>query len=371
MIRSLFIAIAMFVPFLKPWASELKNSASIGLDTYADNGDVEVYSPTFSLMKTISKEWLVGIKMRIDAIASASIRNGGRPGIPDAVAGASGRSDDFDDMRYAPTFLVAYDDGINSIGGGFYYSTEKDYEGRSLFAHYVRQLNEGNTALGISFSKASDTWDPVFDRTLPMSYRNEFKMDLSVNQLLTPDTSVQFVYSYIDSEGFLASPYHYVIQNDLARFERYPDRRKAHAFALKAMHYLDENNALNGSYRYYTDDWKIDSHTFELEWLHDLSDTLMVGLRGRYYTQTGSFFAKAIDGYINNDPYFAADYRMSAFKSYDIGVPVRYKTSQESPYTFSFSVDYYRTSDNAYIQRWYGKPSLEAFYTTIRVDFEF
>ena len=364
-VKSFFIALLMMVPFLKGYASELKNSASIGLDTYSDNSDVQIYSPTISLMKTLSKNWLVGFKMRIDAIAAASIRFSGPPSNVDAVASASHKSG-FDDVRYAPTFLVAYDDGENSAGAGIYYSTEKDYIGKSFFFNYTRQLNQGNTAIGFGYSQASDTIDPVFKRNI-LKNKDEKKLDISINQLIDPTFSLQFIYSYIDSSGFLASPYHY----DSAGFERYPTKRIGHAFAIKGLKYIDDSNSLNFSYRYYNDDWDIRSHTVSAEWLHDINDKLMIGARARYYTQSKSFFTKNAGTYSSSDKFSVVDYRMSAFDSYDIGIPIKYKPSEESPYTFSFSVDYYRTSSNDYIKHWYGDDYIQAIYTTLRVDYKF
>jgi hypothetical protein len=370
MIQTILAGMMLFFPFLESLASDLKDSASVGFDTYSDNGDVQVYSPTFSLMKTLSKQWLVGVKMRVDLINAASIKNGGRPTVTDAVTGASAKPG-FDDVRYAPTFLVAYDDGENAFSGGGYYSTENDYEGKAFFANYVRQLNEQNTAIGIGVSQSFDKWDPVYKRELPNDNRNESKVDISVNQLLSPTWSMQLVYSYMYSEGFLSSPYHYVIQGDFAKFENYPDQRTGHAFAVKGVSLLNDANSVNYSYRYYMDDWDIKSHTVNVEWLTDFSDSVMSGLRLRYYTQTGADFAKSVGGYSKTDEYFAVDYRMSAFDSYDVGIPLTYKPSPTSDLSYSFSVDYYRTSSNDYIKNWYDKESLQAVYTTLRIDYEF
>jgi len=370
-IKSFFIGLMLLVPFLKGYATELKESASIGLDTYSDNNDVQVYSPTLTYMKNLSKNWLVGIKMRVDAIASASIRTGGSPAHDvDAVATAS-KTSGFDDVRATPTFLVAYDDGLNAVSAGVYYSGEEDYTGKAIFANYTRQLNDGNTAVGIGFSQSWDNWSPANNRKLSRDNRDEQKIDLSINQLLTADSSIQLVYSYMHSQGFLSSPYPYVMQDSFIGFEKYPNDRVGQAIALKGLYYIDEDNAMNYGYRYYSDDWGIDSHTFNIEWLHDINDALMVGARARYYIQSKADFTKAIGSYTSSDTYLVSDYRMSAFDSYDIGIPIKYKPSEDSPYTFSMSVDYYWTSNNDYIKAWYGTGKTKALYTTFRIDYDF
>jgi len=370
-IKSFFVGILLLTPFLKTYASSLKDSASVGINTYSDSSDVTVYSPTFSLMKTLSKNLLVGFSMRIDAITAASITNGGSPVIADTVVGASAK-EGFDEMRYAPTFLMAYEDGENAVSGGFYLSTENDYDGKAIFLNYLRQLNEENTAVGIGISQSDDTWSPVTHRVLvPNNSRKEGKIDISVNQLISPTASIQFVYSKLWSEGFLSSTYHYVLQDGFAKFEKYPSTRSGDAFAVKGVNLLSDENSINYAYRYYTDDWDISSHTLNVEWMHEFNSKLTSGIRVRYYTQSKANFSKELGTYSATDPYFAIDYRTSAFDSYDLGIPFIYKPSPTSQYKFTASVDLYQTSNNANIKSWHGDSNIQAIYTTLKVDYEF
>jgi len=351
-------------------ASSLKDSMSFGVNSYNDNADVQVYSPTLSLFKTVSHQWMIGFKMRIDTISAASIKNGANAGHVDAVTSASSTEDAlYDDIRYAPTFMATYDDGENMLSFGAYYSTEKDYIGKAVFMNYVRQLNEQNTAIGIGFSQSFDKWNPVFDRALPRDERNERKIDFSINQLITPTFSMQAVYSNMYSEGFLSSPYHYVLQNNIAKFENYPQTRAGHAMALKGVYLLNATNAMNFSYRYYFDDWDISSHTLSIEELHDFSSKFMSGIKLRYYTQTKSNFVQDIGNYTLDDKYFVTDYRMSAFDSFNVGIPFIYKL--ESGNKMTASIDYYQTTDNDYVKSWYGVDHISAVFTTLSYEFDY
>lgn len=369
-IKNLFLfIISLLLLEISSLASDIKDKISIGVNTYSDNAEVQVYSPTFSLFKKLSSQWMMGVKMRIDAISAASIKNGSSSGHVDAVTGASSKENPFDDIRYAPTVMATYDDGDNLLSFGGYYSSEVDYTGKSFFVNYVRQLNEQNTALGIGISQSFDKWTPVFKRALPKDNRNEGKVDFSINQLISPTFSMQLVYSYMVSEGFLSSPYHFVLQNDIAKFEKYPDKRTGEAYAIKGVYLLNDANSMNFSYRYYKDDWDITSHTVNLEELHDMSEHFTTGLRLRYYTQSKSNFIKPVGTYALTDPYFAIDYRMSAFDSYTIGVPFIYSMRGGSKLTAS--VDYYRTSNNDYVKNWYGVDALQAVFTTLTYEFEY
>ncbi len=367
-VRKLFGILGLLLPF-KAIASSLEDKAGVSFDFYADNTDVQVYSPTFSFFKTLTKKFLIGVKMRIDAISAASIRKGGSPALTDAVTGATAKRT-FDDVRYAPTLLGVYDDGDNSFTFGVYYSTERDYTGRSVFANYVRQLNLQNTAVGVGFSQSFDRWDPVFKRNLPRNDRKERKIDLSFTQLLSPTAMVQFVYSNVYSEGFLGSPYHYLLRKDFARFETLPEKRQGHAFAVKLVKLINEPTSVNLSYRYYTDDWGIKSHTGDVKLLRDITDTFTAGVRFRCYTQTKANFTKRLSDYTLTDRYVAVDYRLSKFSSNTVGL-LFIKSFGLSGVKLKGAVNYYQTSSNEYIRNWYGKDRISAWFGSLSIDYTF
>jgi len=364
----MFILALIFLD-VSSFASDLKDKMSFGINTYSDNAGVQVYSPTLALYKKLSSQWLLGVKMRIDAVTAASIKNGSDANHVDAVTAASAKESIADDVRYAPTAMLTYNDGDNTLTFGGYYSKEIDYIGKSVFLNYVRQLNEQNTAVGIGVSQSFDKWEPVFLRALPKNNRNEGKIDFSINQLITPEFSMQAVYSYMYSAGFLSSPYHFTLQDNIAKYENYPDTRTGHAFALKGVTLLNKDNSMNFSYRYYMDDWSIKSHTVNLEFLHDFSHNLTSGLRLRYYTQSTSNFIKPVGSYTLNDKYYAIDYRMSAFDSYTIGVPFIYHMKHGKKLTAS--IDYYTTSSNAYLKNWHNVDKLQSLFTTLTYEFDY
>ncbi|NPA51543.1 MAG: DUF3570 domain-containing protein [Aquificae bacterium] len=374
-IKKLLAGVMVLLPFTKGFSSPQEDKIGVGFNLYVDNADVEVYSPTFSLLKKITEKLIISLKTRIDAISAASIRNGGRPNQVDAVTGASYK-EGFDDVRYAGSLSITYDTVNYSVTLGGYYSTEIDYEGRAIFANVIKQFNNQNTALGFGFSQSFDRWYPVFDRELPKEYRRERKLDISFTQLLSPTAMIQFIYTNLYSEGFLASPYHYVINNEIAKFEKYPDTRNANAFTVKLVKLITEPMSINLYYRYYLDDWDIKSHTINTEVLRDIKEDFTLGVRYRYYTQTKANFIKPVDQYTQSDKYFAIDYRMSSFSSNTIGISFIYKPSGQffidwDRVKLEGSIDYYFTSSNEYIKRWYEEDRLHAVFTSFMTTYTF
>ncbi len=368
------LLLLLLIPLFRLFGAEVSDKLFVGFGYYGDNGKSHVFSPIVELVKKLSREWILTVKERIDAISAASIKNGGRVFQVDSVAGASpSKQGLFQDLRSATTLSLTWTDVDNTVSFGGYFSREIDYEGKSVFLTYIRQLNLQNTALGISLSQANDRWFPRFKREGCPKSRNERKIDLSITQLWSPTLMFSFIYSDIYSYGFLPSPYHYYITKDWARFESYPNKRKASAYTLRAVKLLNERTSLNLMYRYYTDDWKIKSHTINAEVYRDVKRNFTLGFRGRLYTQTKSFFAKSIGNYKLNDPYIAIDYRMSAFSSITLGTMFIYKPKKRSLRHLKFkgSFDLYFTSNNEYIKTWYGVSNLNAIFLTFGVDYNF
>ena len=89
------------------------------------------------------------------------------------------------------------------------------------------------------------------------------------------------------------------------------------------------NNIIHGSYRYYTDDWEVDSHTLDFDYRITFVDTSYFETSLRLYTQTAAFFYQN-EFFVNNtaglDPttlfpeYISADYRLDDMNSITPGI---------------------------------------------------
>ena len=380
LVRLMILGVLLLLAPLTSLAQVLKNHLGFRYGYYGDNVGVTVHSPGVTLARTIGHHWLLNLKGRIDAITAASIRNGSGTQ-NDAVTGASSRpllGIEIDDVRYAPQISLTYSKGDHTGTFGGYLSSEGDYQGRSLFGTYTLDLNEQNSALTVSVSQADDRWEPRIDRSLSQESRTERQFDLSFSQLITPKSQLQLAYSYIQSDGFLSHPYQYLLTDETARFEAYPDTRSADAFSGTLVSFIGNANALHLHYRYYQDDWAVKAHTFNLEGYRELSGRLTLGLRGRYYTQSGADFYLDPEAYTLQSRYVGIDYRNSAFDSTTFGamgsvglgdVALGGQTLTEG--RLEMSLDRYETTDNDYIRHWYGEPRITAWFATLSIGFAY
>lgn len=407
-LTALAIVFGIMIANLSWAASEDKFSVSAG--TYSDNSDSTIYTSTVGVTKHISSRFALDIKVGIDAISSATQSRGSSTsggsgdtgdedededgeveddsvsgGPIDAVTAAtsssggtsgSGNADVTDksseSTRVPITVSVIYEEGDDALTLGTYWSFEDTYQGRSVFANYVRSLNMQNTELGIGVSQSFDNWT-VSD--LDESDRYETQLNLTAMQLLSPRAKMQASYTLTASNGYLASPFRYIETTTGNYLEKLPDERMGNAVALKLITLLDEPTSLHLSYRYYMDDWDIDSHTAEIEVLRDITSRFTVGGRYRYYTQSAASFTKSPDEYTADDRYVAIDYRYSEFAAHTLGMSFIYRPHEFFGSTdrikLKFSVDAYQTTENDLIKYWYREDSLTAFFSSLSVEYLF
>jgi len=364
------------------YAEKPREGASYIFDFYQDNANNRVIAPLVSITKEISNHFFVGTKVGVDAITSAT-RKSTSSKTTNVKSGEDGEGDGGEGLgslhlRYAPSVSITYDKNDDTLTAGGYYSVESTYVGRSLFAAYTRRLNLNNTVLGIALNRSYDYWKPAADRNLPDDKRHEGTLDLSATQLLSPKTSLQFTYSSLRSEGFIALPTQTLVTDAFTVYEQYPGTRNGTAYAGRFVLLLDEPTSFHAYYRYYRDDWHIQSNTMNLELYRDLSQSFVLGVRYRYYTQGKAFFAKDLGAYTPSDPLIAVDYRMYAFRTNTVGAMAIIKPSwsdrsliDPDKCKLRLSADYFSTSNNNNILYVYHTDRLSGVFTTVALDYDF
>jgi len=195
------------------------------------------------------------------------------------------------------------------------WSKENDYKSTwtSLEAHH--DLNRKNTTLsgGIAFSD-----DGVSHHDTPDDFRTRIKRDVfvGVTQLIDERSlaAVSLQYSY--SNGFLSDPYKLVfVQTGGLLADARPDRRRQLAATGRYVTFVPAiDAALHATASYSTDNWGVDSASFELQWKKDLPAEWLVNAGLRYYKQSSaSFYAPLFADQPGSA--HSSDYRLAGFGS--------------------------------------------------------
>lgn len=206
------------------------------------------------------------------------------------------------------------------------YSTENDY--RSLSFGYSGAMNFHNklTTLSYGINTAKDyidATDPEHDAGLAVADRptdeikNRLGMMLGLSQVVTKNTVVNASISYSLLDGYLSDTYKlaFVAGSGLKRDSR-PDSNAQLATSLMLREFFPRlNAALHLDYRFYSNDWEVDSHTVEMSWHQNLGAGWQLIPSARFYSQTAAAFYAPFYTKARNDGYYSSDYRLSEFEA--------------------------------------------------------
>lgn len=244
-----------------------------------------------------------------------------------------------------------------SVGASL--SDEYDYTHTGVNARLARDFNDRNTTLSFGAALANDTIDPVGGAPIELApmlglsdlsnrrgqglSKDVLDLLVGVTQVVSRHTVIQLNYSLSQSDGYLTDPYKVlsVVEpltgdpvlgpagSGLYRylFEKRPEKRdKQSVYALIKRDF--SGDVLTASYRYMTDDWGVDSHTFDVQYRWSFGDGQYVQPHARFYTQTAADFYTTVLFAGQPLPAFAtADYRLGELDGLTLGV----KYGKETP----------------------------------------
>lgn len=237
--------------------------------------------------------------------------------------------------------LTRYSDlGQITVSAGF--SKEDDYNANNASISGDYHINNKLTTLsgGVGFS--SDTVEPTqqtgFERIIKED-KDSTTGFLGFTQVLSKFDTVQTSISITDHSGYLSDPY----KNDTR-----PDARQQIAWLIKYRRYLaSQEAALHVNYRYYDDDWGLESHTLDFSWYKNIGDHVQLIPSLRYYSQSQADFYESTGSSVttteNDAPpnYQSTDYRLSPFGAITLGLKLVVK---DSDWKFALGYERYNSS---------------------------
>jgi hypothetical protein len=254
-------------------------------------------------------------------------------------------------------------------------SDEYDYTHLGLDAKLAHDFNNRNTTLSFGVALANDTVNPVGGAPVPLapmqrqgnmtSKRGDESKDVTdlligVTQVVNRKTIVQLNYSLSNSTGYLNDPYKILSVVDpvtgspvagpagsgLFRYlyESRPDSREKQSLFGLVKHDFG-GNVLEASYRYMTDDWGVDSQTFDVHYRWGFKRGSYLQPHVRYYTQSAADFYHTVLFNAPAVPQFAtADYRLGEFDAVTFGVKYGMPTKNGE---WSARLEWYQQTGNA------------------------
>ncbi|MCF6282697.1 MAG: DUF3570 domain-containing protein [Candidatus Polarisedimenticolaceae bacterium] len=302
--------------------------------------------------KRITDETTTSVTLLVDTLTGASPNGATAATTAQTFTTASGNSyttaanerplRDFRDTRSA--ISASWEKVLNRLFRlklGADVSTEDDYDSVGLNVNLSRDFNQRLTTLTIGAAVTQDTITPsggtpvegsaTDGATISTQSSEESKQTtdllLGVTQVLSRTTLTQLNYSYSLANGYMSDPYKIVSEVDAVtgdttgyQYEKRPDQRIRQSINWTTAHHLTED-VIHFSYRYFWDDWGIDSHTFDLKYRYELGAGHYLQPQVRYYMQSAAdFYRHSLVDSETLPRYVSSDQRLGEMSSYTIGL---------------------------------------------------
>lgn len=286
-----------------------------------DGGGVEINGPSILVRKSVGKQTSLSANYYVDSVSSASI---------DVVTTASAYTEEREEKSASVDYL--HEDTI--LSAAYTLSEETDFTAKSAHFTFSQQMFGDLTTVNMGYSRG---WDEVGKRNQEDFQRDVDRQQyrISVSQVATKNTAINFGWETITDEGYLNNPYRSVRYVDATSGrgysyepEQYPRTRTSHALSIQGRYFLSYRAALHGEYRYFRDTWGIDAFNLEFGYTHPLDAHWLFDVSYRFYSQQQADFYSDLYPFAQSQNYLARDKELSTFSDHSVGFAVAYEFTQ-------------------------------------------
>lgn len=243
-----------------------------------------------------------------------------------------------EDVRFYPSlsYMVENEEKGTTLGVGVSSSTEYDYQSFGGNVSYSKKTKDRSGEFTAKFQAFLDQVKMIKPTELRggsggsgTEARNTFAASLSYSQIINQNFQIMFLADVITQQGYLSLPFHRVYFNDStgqtdSNQESLPDTRLKIPLAIRASYFLGDNVIIRAYYRYYTDDWKLTSHTANIEIPVKLSPFFSLSPLYRYYTQSAIKYFKGYKEHDGTEEFYTSNYDVSQFNSNFLGMGLKF-----------------------------------------------
>jgi len=217
------------------------------------------------------------------------------------------------------------------------WSDEDDYTSQALTFQYEWDINDKNTTFSVGAGFTDDqVWAEGQDTKNDKEGKSAF---VGVTQVLSAKSLLQVNLSFAEESGFLSDPYKLVQVQDSILADTRPNDRAMLAGLVRYIRKTGSDSAIHLSYRLFSDDWSIQSHTFEASWFTELSNDWLLNPSLRYYSQDAAEFYEPYFVDLRNDGYYSSDFRLASYGSVMAGLNIGKTISGNA--RFDLGLEYY------------------------------
>lgn len=316
-------------------------SGGIGTEKLTD------FTPTIVIAIPLNDDDVLTIDAGVSAYTSASSSNvdpfdSDSPADPYVASSGASASDLWAGGNFSYTHSS---DDRNSISSAkVSVSSEYDYFSLGFGGSYTKLFNEKNTELSAHVNVYFDTWKLLYPielrgassfTGLDNKNRNSYSFGLGFSQILSKSLQAAISLDLVQQQGLLSTPFQRIYFADLPnRFrenfqladdiERLPETRFKTAIGGRLNYFINEMFVVRTYYRYYFDDWGINSHTASIEIPIKITDKFTLYPSYRFYNQTAADYFYPYEAALSTNEFYTSDYDLSEFSANQYGFGIGY-----------------------------------------------
>lgn len=334
-------------------------------------GRISAVEPVLSGKKDLGDDEILSFKLVLDVLTGASATGSVPSNLAQTFTRPSGSGsytvaanetpldDTFQDTRLS--FSQNWDKPIDSNNRrnlGYNLSREFDFTSISGNAQWQYDINQKNTSFTTGINVELDALEPVGGAPVPLTTLNgqakqgDKSRDIvdllfGVTQVIDRSSLFQVNLSFSEANGYLTDPYKYVSVVDVngqpttQLFERRPDSRSRQSIYAKYKKQLSSKDIVTASYRLMSDDWGVDSNTFDISYRLRLKNGHYIQPHLRLYQQSATDFYRyfLLDSETLPD-YASADYRLGELDGRTFGIKIG--KDVDNRHAWSARIEFYR-----------------------------
>ncbi|MFZ5875086.1 MAG: DUF3570 domain-containing protein [Nitrospirota bacterium] len=319
---------------------------------YKDDNQLTVNTPSLNVSKDLSTETALNIKYTYETFEKEAPSN-----TMDAVTGATsvsgGTGGGYDEVRHEVVGGVSQRIGSSSIALGGFYGDEDDFLSWAYSVALSQEFFQKNLTITLQYGKTADEILKLDPPTTGFpKHKDNATYTVAATQVLSPTAIATAGYALSHVEGYQSLPLRKVLITQSVSGvpvatvydETHPDLRDRHTVFLRLRQYLLSRTAGDVNLSYYIDDWGVQALAVEPRVEHYLTDSVVIGLRYLFYSQTAADFYREI--YTVPEQYMTADVRLRKFDAHQIGATLRLFGDTATDWTVSMGYDRYFQTNN-------------------------
>ncbi len=245
------------------------------------------------------------------------------------------------DIRFYPSasWSMENEKTGNTLGLNASFSREFDYTSFGIGASFNKKSKNNNREFGIKAQAYIDQVTLIYpvelrpasqggssrdDINYAQTPRKTFSTSLSYSQVVSKNFQLMFLMDLVKQNGYLGLPFHRVYFTDgSVHVENLPGNRLKIPLGIRANYFFGDKIILRSFYRFYKDDWGLNSHTVDLESSIKLTPFFSITPFYRFYNQTAVKYYAGYQQHSVADAFYTTNPDLSKFNSNFYGAGFR------------------------------------------------